>query len=158
MPWFIEKKGILWVSELPQNATNMSKCSIITQNGAKYHAYLYGIYFFSGELDILGFSNCKFWFGQTGYHPLYEVVKKEALNMNLEPFSGSRMVKEFVDKLKINDWDPEIFSDLCASALKSKDQDLVKFCDNLSTKEWQILLDFCNNKANPNVWKFKNDK
>ena len=28
-----------------------------------------------GELGSLGFSNCKFWFGKTGFHPLYNVVK-----------------------------------------------------------------------------------
>ena len=27
-----------------------------------------------GELGMVGFNNCKFWFGKTGFHPLYRYV------------------------------------------------------------------------------------
>jgi hypothetical protein len=30
---------------------------------------------FLGELGMIGFSSCNFWFQQTGHHPLYDVVK-----------------------------------------------------------------------------------
>ena len=100
-----------------------------------------------GELGALGFSNCKFWFGKTGYHPLYEVVKKEALSMDYK--TDDKLIQDFMGYISKNDWNPDIFSDLCASALKTKDQNLIGFCNELSGKEWQILMDSCNSNANP---------
>ena len=46
-----------------------------------------------GELGNQGFNNCKFWFGKTGYHPLFKVVKNEALNM---PKTQNKIVNEFL--------------------------------------------------------------
>jgi len=101
-----------------------------------------------GELGSLGFSNCKFWFGKTGFHPLYSVVKGEALKTAK---TEHKIVNEFLGHLSENDWNPDVFTDLCASALKTKNQDLelYDFCSDLSGKEWKILLEYCNETTNP---------
>ena len=52
-----------------------------------------------GELGAQGFWNCKFWFGRTGFHPLYESVKQEVLAMDLSEFDNSPTVKAFVSNL-----------------------------------------------------------
>ena len=36
---------------------------------------------FLGELGMVGFANCHFWFGKTGFHPLYQVVKENAIEI-----------------------------------------------------------------------------
>ena len=58
------------------------------------------------------------------------------------------LVKKFSDDLTKNPWDPDTFSELCANGMKKQDSDLIKYCDEVSAKEWRILLDYCNNKAN----------
>lgn len=98
-----------------------------------------------GELGMLGFSNCKFWFGKTGFHPLYQVVKNEALKAE---FPQNQVVTQFQQSLQKSQWDPETFSDLCAMALKSQDQELKAYCNDLAAKEWQLLLDHCNQIVN----------
>ena len=102
-----------------------------------------------GELGMIGFNNCQFWFGKTAYHPLYEAVKNESMEMCLKDYAKNKVVNDFVDQVKANVWDPVVFSDLCANALKSGDENLMKFCNELSGKEWQLLMDYCNSKANP---------
>ena len=101
-----------------------------------------------GELGAIGFSTCKYWFGKTGYHPLYNVVKNEALKT---PKSEHKIINDFLDHLSKNQWNPDVFSDLCASALKTKNQDLelFNFCNDLSGKEWNILMEYCNQTTNP---------
>ena len=97
---------------------------------------------------MVGFSNCKFWFGKTGYHPLYDTVKIEALKQaeNIE----HPIIKNFVSQAKYQTWDPETFSDVCAKALETKDEKLVDYCNSVSAFEWKLLLDHCNLKTNPN--------
>jgi len=101
-----------------------------------------------GELGAKGFSTCKYWFGKTGYHPLFNVVKNEALKT---PKSEHKIINDFLDHLSKNQWNPDVFSDLCASALKTKNQDLelFNFCNDLSGKEWNILMEYCNKTTNP---------
>ena len=58
---------------------------------------------------------------------------------------------EFLGHLSENDWNPDLFTDLCASSLKTKKEDikLYEFCSELSGKEWKILMEHCNDKTNP---------
>jgi hypothetical protein len=51
-------------------------------------------------------------------------------------------------------WNPDNFSELCATALKSKDAILVEFCDKVTAMEWRLLLDHCNDKVNVNPLRF----
>ena len=101
-----------------------------------------------GELGNLGFTTCKFWFGKTGCHPLYDTVKIEALKQaeNIE----HPIIKNFVSQAKYQTWDPETFSDVCAKALETKDEKLLDYCNSVSAFEWKLLLDHCNLKTNPN--------
>lgn len=95
---------------------------------------------------MVGFSNCKFWFGKTGYHPLYDTVKVEALKQaeNIQ----HPIIQNFVNQIQV--WDPATFSDVCSKALETKDQILLDYCNNVSAFEWKLLLDHCNVKTNPN--------
>ena len=102
-----------------------------------------------GELGMLGFNNCDFWFGRTGYHPLYEVVKKEAIGLGDQKASSNVKVGKFVANIKKNGWDPEMFNALCAQALRDKDVVLIEYCNELHAKEWRILMDKCNSIVNP---------
>jgi len=103
-----------------------------------------------GELGAQGFFNCKFWFGKTGHHPLYETVKEEALKMDLSKFTQSPTVKSFFHELSNGQsWHPDAFSDLCEIALESKDKELIDFCNKLSGREWKLLMDRCNGVVNP---------
>ena len=81
-------------------------------------------------------------------------IKGEALKMAK---TEHKIVNEFLGHLTKNDGDPDVFTDLCASALKTKNQDLelYEFCSDLSGKEWKILLEYCNETTNPvnQVWK-----
>ena len=81
-------------------------------------------------------------------------IKGEALKMAK---TEHKIVNEFLGHLTKNDWNPDVFTDLCASALKTKNQDLelYEFCSDLSGKEWKILLEYCNETTNPvnQVWK-----
>ena len=81
-------------------------------------------------------------------------IKGEALKMAK---TEHKIVNEFLGHLSKNDWNPDVFTDLCASALKTKNQDLelYEFCSDLSGKEWKILLEYCNETTNPvnQVWK-----
>ena len=74
--------------------------------------------------------------------------KGEALKMAK---TEHKIVNEFLGHLSENDWNPDVFTDLCASALKTKNQDLelYEFCSDLSGKEWKILLEYCNETTNP---------
>ena len=94
---------------------------------------------------MVGFKNCKFWFGKTGFHPLYEKVKIEAI----EKQSKHKVVQEFQESLSKQTWHPDVFTDLCNLALDSKDQELIDYCDQISAKEWSILMQFINAKVNP---------
>ncbi len=102
-----------------------------------------------GELGMLGFNNCDFWFGRTGYHPLYEVVKKEAIAIGNVQKADNAKISRFVSDVSKMGWDPEIFNSLCANALKSKDQELIDFCNEIHAKEWNILMEKCNSIVNP---------
>ena len=75
-------------------------------------------------------------------------IKGEALKMAK---TEHKIVNEFLGHLSENDWNPDVFTDLCASALKTKNQDLelYEFCSDLSGKEWKILLEYCNETTNP---------
>ena len=75
-------------------------------------------------------------------------IKGEALKMAK---TEHKIVNEFLGHLSKNDWNPDVFTDLCASALKTKNQDLelYEFCSDLSGKEWKILLEYCNETTNP---------
>lgn len=130
-----------WPSE-----TEMSGPPILSSPAIKESEYCHALVHrkegeITGELGMLGFSNCKFWFGKTGFHPLYQVVKKEAL---APKFPQHQVVTQFQQDLQGSQWDPDVFSDLCASALKSEDEQLKQYCNNLAAKEWKILLDHCN--------------
>jgi len=104
----------------------------------------------TGELGAQGFYNCKFWFGKTGYHPLFETVKQEVLKMDPSKFAQSPTVKSFFDELSNGQsWHPDAFSDLCEVALESKDADIIDFCNKLSGREWKLLMDRCNVVVNP---------
>ena len=63
-----------------------------------------------GELGMQGFSNCKFWFGKTGHHPLYSVVKSKAMSLgSCADFQASAEVQNFLQQASGHDWDPETF-------------------------------------------------
>lgn len=99
-----------------------------------------------GELQMLGFDNCKFWFSKTGYHPLYSTVKEETIRLAMD--CSDPLVKTFASDLRDKQWNPDTFSDMCAEALTKRDSNLITFCNKVTQMEWRLLLDHCNGIVN----------
>ncbi|TRY69356.1 hypothetical protein TCAL_02468 [Tigriopus californicus] len=100
-----------------------------------------------GELGMIGFDNACYWFGTTGYHPLYPVVKSRALDLAKHVDEDTQ--KLVLERLDGCDWYPDRFTKLCEMALKSKDDKLTSYCSEVTRMEWKLLLDVCNNIVNP---------
>lgn len=100
-----------------------------------------------GELGMIGFDNACYWFDTTGYHPLYPLVKKKALEVAKDYDEGVQ--KLALEQLGGSSWNPDKFTKLCAMALKSKNEKLTDFCSEVTRIEWKMLVDECNNIVNP---------
>ena len=74
------------------------------------------------------------------------------VNGNVHGLSGEE--REFIlEKLGTDreEWDPDLFSSLCESAVgvKGSRPQLERFCSEVTRMEWRLLLDTCNRIVNP---------
>jgi len=71
------------------------------------------------------FSNAKHWFRKVGQHPVYEQLAAAA---------------------REHSWDPFGFVDACEEAVR-QDGDEAERCRELQQTEWELLFDYCYEKA-----------
>ena len=82
-----------------------------------------------GELGLTGFSNAKYWFGVTRFHPVFEL---------LQLFAAERGVGDAA-----RGWDPFHFIDLCAKSVKNREKEMLEVCQAVQEREWELLFEHC---------------
>ncbi|MBI4548262.1 MAG: hypothetical protein HY707_09795 [Ignavibacteriae bacterium] len=108
--------------------------SIETKEGSYWHAIMH-----RREED---FSNSKYWFRQVGDHPIFSVLFEK-----LKKLSASSVQEQSTTFLREQKrWDPFAFVDLCESAVNTHTP-LENLCRQIQQVEWQLLFDYCYNKA-----------
>lgn len=80
------------------------------------------------EMD---FGNAKYWFRQTGSHPVFAELAKQVAGIEDAPTSLKRQPE----------WDPFHFVDLCEQALRSGEHQ--QACQQVQKLEWELLFDYC---------------
>ena len=86
------------------------------------------------------YSNSKYWYRRVGDHPIYEDLLDGVKQLAREAT---------VDAAGLDDqtaWDPFRFVDLCSSVAQSG-SDTELFCRKVAQLEWQLLFDFCYQRA-----------
>lgn len=103
-----------------------------------------------GELGMVGWENCKFWFSRTGTHFLYPEVKTQVVEIAKLYQDKSENVVQFLNRIKNNPWDPDVLTALCAATVShNDDKHMMEFCNKATNMEWKLLLDTCNSVVNP---------
>ncbi len=117
--------GLYLHFDLLEDAHRISQ-SIDTASGSYWHGIMH-----RREGD---YWNSKYWFRQVGDHPIFKPLHDLV-----------RQIDQ--DKLLSDDrWNPFKYVDLCESAFGSG-SDLVEFCKRVQQLEWQLLFDFCYDRA-----------
>lgn len=88
------------------------------------------------------FSNAKYWFRQSGEHPIYPELCEKAAQLAEEADSGGQT--DFLHTQKA--WDPFKFVELCQSVINSGTE-TETLCRNIQLCEWQLLFDYCFRQA-----------
>ncbi len=100
-----------------------------------------------GEAGLSGFSNAKYWFGRTQFHPLFPGLLKFAQS------EASSVLCNSTTPLKdqILQWSaegfPSKFVSLCKQSVDTGDKDLQLFCSKVQREEWRQLFKYCWEKA-----------
>lgn len=84
------------------------------------------------EMD---FGNSKYWFRQTGNHPLFPTLAEQAAALAQSTDDAPSFLSEQAS------WDPFRFVDLCQQAIRSGEHQLL--CQQLQKLEWELLFDYC---------------
>ena len=87
-------------------------------------------------------SNAKYWFHKTGEHEIFPDLLSAAKQC------GAKLELPAPAKVLLNSatWDPFAFVDLCETAHRQASQ-LTSFCQRVQLAEWQLLFDFCYQRA-----------
>ena len=82
--------------------------------------------------------NSKYWFQRVGSHPIFA-----NLTIEIHKIAENKKLEAMID---ISEWDPFKFIDLCERSLNSGSEQ-EKMCERIQRLEWQLLFDFCYEKA-----------
>ena len=125
--------GLLLLHNLLDASHRMSQ-SIRTSTGSFWHGIMH-----RREGD---FGNAKYWFRNTGEHPIQSALKARAK----EIAAASPTPPEASFLRQPGEWDPFAFVDLCQRAL-SRGNGLEQLCREVQMAEWELLFDYSFEKA-----------
>ena len=108
--------------------------SIHTPTGSYWHAIMH-----RREPD---YPNSKHWFRQTGSHPIFPDLNREAAELT-EAHDAYSQASFLTSQAQ---WEPFTFVDLCKAALKQRGP-LEELCQQIQMREWWLLFDFCYQRA-----------
>ncbi|MEK6237193.1 MAG: hypothetical protein N2C14_20990 [Planctomycetales bacterium] len=91
------------------------------------------------------FSNSKYWFRQTGAHPVFEQLGPDAAEIaSEEAFQASGAEAGFLRSQA--EWDPFAFVDLCEQCVRGQ-SNCETLCREIQRREWRLLFDYCAQRA-----------
>jgi len=123
----------LWLLHGYLDESHKISQEIETTSGSYWHGLMH-----RREPD---YGNSKYWFRRVGPHTVFDVLCKDAKAL-VGPDAPS--VSRFLATQTT--WDPAVFIDLCATAVKGPEP-LVKLCRQVQHSEWRLLFDYCYRKA-----------
>jgi len=88
------------------------------------------------------YSNAKYWFHRVGRHAVFVPLRHAAAQ--LAERSPSDAAPEFLRTQ--SDWDPLAFVDLCQAVGRGR-SDCEMLCRQIARVEWELLFDYCYQKA-----------
>jgi hypothetical protein len=88
------------------------------------------------------FSNSKYWFRRVGEHPVFEPLRRAAVELAL----ASTPHESTTFLTNPSRWDPFAFIDLCEACLKGRSP-AERLCRQIQAQEWELLFDYCFQKA-----------
>ncbi len=86
-------------------------------------------------------SNAAYWFERTGHHPVFPEISQALSKLPGWQKNASRELESLAQE-----WNPFVFIDLCEKYSGSGD-DAEILCRQIQKTEWQILFDYCYQKA-----------
>jgi hypothetical protein len=84
------------------------------------------------------FWNSKYWFRQTGEHPVFERLANAAA----EAAAGTAREPAIAFLTTQARWDPFKFVDLCEACATGRSKHEL-LCRRIQQREWQLLFDYC---------------
>jgi len=91
-------------------------------------------------------SNAKYWFRKVGDHPVFQSLREESAELALR----NRRKQGWDDAagflVEQSQWDPFAWIDLCEAARTGR-VTCKKLCGDIQIVEWQLLFDFCYQRA-----------
>ncbi|MBL8830309.1 MAG: hypothetical protein JNM18_25250 [Planctomycetaceae bacterium] len=93
------------------------------------------------------FGNSKFWFRQTGQHPVLDHLTEAVRELPAEYGTSGETLPEACRALKSRPtWDPFRFVDACEAVVRGK-LNAERWCRDVQQCEWQLLFDDCFTRA-----------
>ena len=104
--------------------------TVKTSSGSYWHGIMH-----RREPD---YSNSKYWFRQTGEHPVFAPLGEAARS-----FAAQSERSDLADQLTgRRAWDPFLFIDLCEAVARGAAGDEA-LCRRIQQREWELLFDYC---------------
>ncbi len=124
----------LWLLHDYLDESHTISQSIKTSEGGYWHGVMH-----RREGD---FSNSKYWFRQTGDHPIFALLAEAAVEL-----AGASATAEKAPLVSgAGQWDPYAFVDLCQANVRAP-ADQAAYCQAVQAAEWRLLFDFCYRNA-----------
>lgn len=124
----------LWLMHHYLDESHTLSKAIDTPEGCYWHGIMH-----RREPD---YSNAKYWFSQTGEHPLFvslwETVSPIASSQGADKLAGWASAR--------NSWDPMTFIDLCEAVAGEGSEDEKLVCE-IAQAECSLLFDYCYRQA-----------
>lgn len=89
-------------------------------------------------------SNSKYWFRHVGDHAIFP----DLLAATKRLARASQLDSAAQSLVDADAWDPYAFVDLCQQAV-GEGGELESFCQTVQLAEWQLLFDYCYDRATP---------
>jgi len=121
--------GIMLMHDFLDESHTVSQ-AIDTPSGSYWHAIMH-----RREPDP---GNAKYWFRQTGEHPIYDNLQQVSLKLS-GPFPKSPLASTPI-------WAPDLFVDYCEK-VRGTGTDEEKLCRRIQIAEMRLLFDYCFDRA-----------